>query len=134
MLAVHLVTVHLCAAAGRLPRLVRRKVAMLCAFTIGFQKVLRVTFYFSWLHRFNWHSCTVASLKIPAMMMNVLDTKWFPQHIIAGLISGITFVLFQSGEASTFEGNKHTHSTVTFNLQDISTLLVSAVFKHIDQI
>ena len=27
MLAVHLVTVHLLAAAGRLPRLVRRKVA-----------------------------------------------------------------------------------------------------------
>ena len=37
--------------------------------------------------------------------------KWFPQHKIAGLISGITFiVLFQSGEASTVEGNKHTHT------------------------
>ena len=44
------------------------------------------------------------------MVMNVLDTKWFPQHDIAGLISGITFiVLFQSGKASTVGGNKHTH-------------------------
>ena len=65
---------------------------------------------------FNWHSCTVVSLKVPAMVvydmvMNVLDTRWFPQHNIAGLISGITFiVLFQSGEASTVEGNKHTHT------------------------
>ena len=33
--AVRLVTVHLWAAAGRLPRLVRRKVAMLRAFTVG---------------------------------------------------------------------------------------------------
>ena len=32
---VHSVTVRLCAAAGRLPRLVRRKVAMLCACTVG---------------------------------------------------------------------------------------------------
>ena len=49
MLAVHLVTVLLCASVGRLPRLVKRKVAILRAFTVGFQKVLRVVFYFSWL-------------------------------------------------------------------------------------
>ena len=43
--------------------------------------------------------------------MKVLDTKQFPKHNIAGLISGITFiVLFQSGEAFTVEGNKHTHT------------------------
>ena len=30
-----------CAAVERLPRLVRRKVAMLCAFTVGFEKVLK---------------------------------------------------------------------------------------------
>ena len=45
------------------------------------------------------------------MVMNVLDTKRFPQHNIASLISDITFiVLFQSGEASTVKGNKHTHT------------------------
>ena len=39
-----------------------------------------------------------------------LQHNRFPQHI-AGLISGIRFiVLFQSGEASTVEGNKHTHT------------------------
>ena len=69
-----------------------------------------------WQLSFIWHSCTVASLKVPAMIdydmvMNILDTKWFPQHNIAGLLSGITFiVLLQSGEASTVEGNKHTHN------------------------
>ena len=66
--------------------------------------------------RFNWHSWTAASLKVPAMIvydvaMKVLDTNWFPQHNIAGLISGITFViLFQSGEAFTMERNTHKHT------------------------
>ena len=36
-----------------------------------------------------------------------LDTKYFPQHTIADLISGI---IVQSGEAFTVEGNKHTHT------------------------
>ena len=41
----------------------------------------------------------------------VLDTEQFPQHNIAGLISGITFIfLFQSGKAFTMEGNAHTHT------------------------
>ena len=45
--------------------------------------------------------------------MKVLDTKYFSQHNIS-LISGITFiVLFQSGEASTVEGNKHTHTAIS---------------------
>ena len=45
--------------------------------------------------------------------MKVLDTEKFPQHNIADLISGITFIaLFQSGKASTVEGNKHTHTKV----------------------
>ena len=89
--------------------------------------------------RFNWHSCTVASLKVPAMIvydmvMNVLDTKWFPQHNIADLISGITFiVLFQSGEASTVEGNKHinththtythTHTHTHTNTQSVWSII-----------
>ena len=41
MLAVHLVTVRLLAAAGRLPRLVRRKAAMLRAFTVGFLEIFK---------------------------------------------------------------------------------------------
>ena len=45
----------------------------------------------------------------------VSETDIFPQHNITDLISGITFiVLLQSGEASTVEGNKHTHT------QDVS--------------
>ena len=37
---------------------------------------------------------------------------------MADLISGITFiVLFQSGEASMVEGNKHTHTHTFTNLQ-----------------
>ena len=41
----------------------------------------------------------------------VLDTEIFPQDKIAGLISGITFILsFQSGEAFTVKGNKHTYT------------------------
>ena len=40
---------------------------MLRAFTIGFWKVLRV--------RFNWNSCTVDSLKVPAMIVYNKTTK-----------------------------------------------------------
>ena len=60
----------------------------------------------------------VASLKVLAMIvydvaMKIPETKQFPQHNIAGLISGITFVLFQSGEASMVGRNKHTHTRDT---------------------
>ena len=50
--------------------------------------------------------------------MKIPETKQFPQHNIAGLISGITFVLFQSGEASMVGGNKHTHTHATQTLFD----------------
>ena len=41
--------------------------------------------------------CTVASLKVPAVIVydvatKVLDTKMFPQHDIAGMISAIKFI------------------------------------------
>ena len=46
----------------------------------------------------------------------VLDTELFPQHNIAGLISGITFiVLFQSGETFTVEGNTHIYTDTEQN-------------------
>ena len=47
--------------------------------------------------------CTVASLNVAAKIVyevarKVLDTEVFPQHNIAGLISGITFVVLFSQE------------------------------------
>ena len=51
------------------------------------------------------------------VVTKILDTEQFPQHNIAGLISGITFIaLFQSGEAFTVEGNKHKHTHVIIRL------------------
>ena len=46
---------------------------------------------------------TVASLKVPAMIVyhmatNVLDTEIFPQHTLADLNSGITFIVLFSQE------------------------------------
>ena len=56
----------------------RRKVSILRTFTFGFLEVLRVMFYFLWL----FHSSTVTSLKVPAMIVDdvarkVLDTESF---------------------------------------------------------
>ena len=64
--------------------------------------------------RFNWYSCTVASLKVPAMLdldvvTEVLDTEIFPQHNIDGLISSIAFVLFSQEALQWKEINIHTH-------------------------
>ena len=43
-------TIFLCAKSGQLPKLVRRKVSMLCAFYRWFfRKFVRAIFYFSWL-------------------------------------------------------------------------------------
>ena len=49
--------------------------------------------------RFNWLCCTLANLKVTAMIAydvatKVLHTEVFYQHNITGLISGILFVLF----------------------------------------
>ena len=61
------------------------------------------------------------------VVTKILDTEQFPQHNIAGLISGITFiVLFQSGEASMVEGNKHTHTTklYAYDLNEKTTAFI----------
>ena len=95
-----------CAEVEWLPRLVRRKVAIHCAFAVGFQKVLRVVFYFLWLCPVQLALlCRVASLKVPAMIFydvatKVLDTEIFSQYNITGLmISGITFMVwFRQGK------------------------------------
>ena len=50
---------------------------------------------------------------------------------MAGLTFRITFVLFQSGEASTVEGNKHTHThTHTHTQITIGKAFVTEVFQH----
>ena len=48
---------------------------MLRAFIVGFLKFLRVVFYFRGSARFNRHSCTVASLTVPAMIAYNVATK-----------------------------------------------------------
>ena len=55
--------------------------------------------------RLNWHSCTVAGLK-------VLDKESLPQHNIVGLISGIKFiVLFRQEKPLRWkEINTHAHT------------------------
>ena len=50
--------------------------------------------------------CSVTTLKVPAMIVNevatvdVLGTEFFPQHNIADLNSGITFIVLFSQEKS----------------------------------
>ena len=52
----------------------------------------------------------------------ILDTEYFPQHNIASLISGITFiVLFQSGEAFTVGRNTHTHTHTHTHTQTLNS-------------
>ena len=67
--------------------------------------------------RFNRHSCTVASLKVPALIVDDVATKerdleLFPQHNIADLNSGITFIVFfsQKKPLRWEEINTHTHT------------------------
>ena len=59
--------------------------------------------------------CTVADLEV--LFLNffkaetkVLDTEIYPQHTIADLNYGTTFVFFQLGEAFRMKGNKHTRT------------------------
>ena len=89
---------------------------MLPAFLINFRKFIRVVFYFSWLCPvYLTLFYTVISLRGPAMIVydvetKVLDTEIFPQHTIANLNLWhyIYCFFFQSGEAFTVKGNKHT--------------------------
>ena len=69
--------------------------------------------------RFNWHSCTIASLKFPAMIVHdvatkVLDRESSTQYNIAGLISGITFIVLLSQEKPLrWKEKKHIHTKHT---------------------
>ena len=99
MLAVHLVTVRLLAAAWTAPEVSEEEGSYSSRFSRWFSESFKSYLLF----------LVVPAMIVYEMVMNLLDTKWFPQHNIADLISGITFiVLFQSREASTVEGNKHT--------------------------
>ena len=108
MLAVHLVTVHLLAAAWTAPEVSEEEGSYASRFYRWFSESFKSCLLF--LVALTGLIDTLAqllSLKVPAMVvyemaMNVLYTKWFHQHNIAGLISGITsIVLFKSAEAST---------------------------------
>ena len=77
---------------------------MFCAFTFGFQKVykscLLLLVSLPGLIDALWHSCQleVLAMFVYDVATKVLDTEIFPQHTIADLISGITFVIFFSQE------------------------------------
>ena len=106
-------TVCVCAAAGRLSRLVRRKVAMLRAFYVGFLE--------------SFKGCLMAPPDLTDTLAQLLAwrsllwlsmtwrrtylTQSFSQHNIDGLISGITFiVLFSQKKPLRWkEINTHTH-------------------------
>ena len=72
---------------------------MFCAFTVGFQKVYKSCL----LLLVALPDLIVASLKVVAMIVfdvakKVLDTEKFPQHNIADLNSGISFIVLCSQE------------------------------------
>ena len=72
---------------------------MFCAFTVGFQKVYKSCL----LLLVALPGLIVASLKVVAMIVfdvakKVLDTEKFPQHTIADLNSGISFIVLCSQE------------------------------------
>ena len=72
---------------------------MFCAFTVGFQKVYKSCL----LLLVALPGLIVASLKVVAMIFfdvakKVLDTEKFPQHTIADLNSGISFIVLCSQE------------------------------------
>ena len=65
-----------CADAERLSSLVRGNVAMLCAFTVGFEKALKsCLLLFTALPGLIDTLCTVASLKVPPVIVYDVATK-----------------------------------------------------------
>ena len=87
---------------------------MLSAFTVGFQKVLKsCLLLLVGLPGLIDTLCTVASLKVPAMIVfdvatKLLGTEEFPQHNIAELNTG-TFLFSQDKPLRRKEINIHTH-------------------------
>ena len=86
--------------------------------------------------RFNGHSSTVASLKIPAMIVydqatKALDTEPFPQNNIAGLISGITYFILFSQEKYFRWKETHTHTHTHTHTQHTHTLPANGVLVEL---
>ena len=81
MLAVHLVTRRLLAAAWTAPEVSEEEDSYASYFYRWFSESFEeLSFTSRGSARFNWHSFTVSSLKVPAMIvydvaMKVLDTK-----------------------------------------------------------
>ena len=77
---------------------------------------------------------TLAQLKVPAMIAydvatKLLDTESFPQHNIAALISGITFIVLFSSKPLWWKNththtHTHTHTTVTTLVNKILTGII----------
>ena len=143
MLAVHLATVCLLAVAGWLPRLVRRKVAMLCTFAIGFWRVPGLSFTSHDSARFNWHSCTVAGLKVPAMI--VYDVAMTQSNFVSTTLLALSLALhllfcFSQGKPLWWkEINTHTHIELVskhkrsyLHLLEISKPTMFTFNKHFD--
>ena len=72
MLAVHLVTVRLLAAAWMAPEVSEEEGSYASHFYCWFSEN---SIIFCGSTQFNWHSCTVASLKVPAMIIYDVATK-----------------------------------------------------------
>ena len=65
----------------------------------------------------------------------VLDTEIFPQYKIAGPISDITFIpLFQSGEAFTVKGNKHTYTHAYTHTHTHTHTSTPSIETHLDAV
>ena len=100
---------------------------MLRAFTVGFQKVLKSCIsLLVTLPGLIDTLCTVARLKVPAMIVfdvvtKVLGTEEFPQHNIAELNSGTTLIVLLSQEEPSrwkeinTQTHTRTHTLVTSN-------------------
>ena len=71
------------------------------------------------------HSC---HLKVLWRATKVLDTKIFPQHNIAGLIFGITFIVLFSQEKPLGWKEKHTHTHTQTNNIIYSTIALVIVW------
>ena len=80
-----------------------------------FRKLKELSFISRGYAWFNWYSCTIARSKVSAMTVydmatKALGTEPFPQNSIAGLISGITFIVFFSQEKPLRWKEIHTHT------------------------